>query len=564
MLRPVALVMLSVALFGNGASWAQAPAPIYATTYGMKCDGTTDDTGALTQTLNAANSALLSRAVEVVFPPGRCIFMGATTAVSAQHNVSIDGSGIGASTLVFDASDAFDVTSTNGSDVSFSGLQLFTGNTSSTYANIGLKITFSGASGRAILEHLELGDGAIPSVHAWANAIDLSQPRNSVIDDVRILMPNWVAGSTSGVGLSLEGTAGSSAPNFAIDNQVSHLFVQGGYQGVSVGSYVQGLYLMSPVLVGDDYGVYWNGTTSGDVPELLSVIGGELNSHTADIYGSKISLSPILGNEFDHYNPSGTSGGWSAIDIEGGNNLVIADNVILGVSAVSESGAILDNLGQTPNVVSGNSIAAINGPGIWFAGNTRMSIAAGNSVNGPQTSPAVEDSSGGFNLLGPIIYNGNPAPFLFDGANVDVLTALSFPYAGKATGLLTADKNGNLEATNSSNNGGLTVQGSTNFLTNAILHPNASLITQDQSGNAGYVAATGDGSLSVETARPSLNPGLRIPAGSTAGVGSCSSSSEGEMKTASDASSPTYGATYVGGGSSFALLVCNGSAWVVH
>lgn len=124
---------------------------------------------------------------------------------------------------------------------------------------------------------------------------------------------------------------------------------------MAIGAYVQGVYLTGPLLVGNDYDVYWNGSTTGDVPELLSLQGGEFNNHSAGVYALNLTLSHINGNHFFHFAPT-TSGAWSAIDFEGGNDIVVANNVVYGANTTGETGIIFDNLGQTPNVVVGNSI----------------------------------------------------------------------------------------------------------------------------------------------------------------------------------------------------------------
>ena len=48
------------------------------------------------------------------------------------------------------------------------------------------------------------------------------------------------------------------------------------------------------------------------------------------------------------------------------------------------------------------------------------------------------------------------------------------------------------------------------------------------------------------------------------GLPTCTAGTIGNVLYVTDASSPTYNATLAGGGTSFALAVCNGTAWVAH
>lgn len=554
--------LLVCAAFWSSVSLAQTPqpSPIYASNYGMRCDGSTDDTAALSRTISAASSVYANGPAEIILPPGRCIIAGQSPSITTAFPIAVSGSGSKVTSLIFSSSDGFDITETGGTSVIVRDMSILTANTTATYSNTGLNIVFSGSGGRPLLRDLDFGDASGSSTHGWLKAINLAQPVNGDLDDIRILMPAWTSGSTSGSGISL---AGSSTSAFAIDNQMTHVFAVGGYQGISIGAFVQGLYITDPVLVGNDYGIYWDGSTSGDVPELLALKGGEFNNHAAGVYAVDATLSHLVGNHFFHYLPS-VSGAWSAVDFEGGNNIIVASNVIYGANTSNENGIVLDNLGQTPNVVSANSIGAIAGYGIWFKGTTKMSISSGNSINGPNTSSAVQDDSGGFNLRGPVIYNGNQAPFYDDGVNFGVNTAIIFPKSGVPSGVLSADSQGGLQVTNTSGSGGLTIQGTTRALGNVVVSKAGSVITQDSSGNSAYISATSDGVLAVGTLHTGVNAGIEILPGTAAGVPGCASSNTGEIKVVTDAKNASYGAVYAGGGSAFALLACNGSSWVVH
>ena len=467
--------------------------------YGAVGNGTADDTAAFTAAFAAAQTASAAGSVKILIPAGRYMLSAAwKPAISMQSSFAIVGAGPGMTTLVFAGTDGFDVTATTGQTVVMSGLRVLTGNTAATYANTGISVTSpTGTASRATLQHLEFGDANGTRTHAWATALALGEVVNSTVADVRILMPDWIANSTSGIGISV---GGPSAGNWAIDNQFVQIFVQGGWKGLCVTGYAQGIYVNEAAIVGDGYGLYWNGTQSGDVPELLTLLNSEISAHFSGVYVSNGSLSQILGNHLVVFAPNAADA-TTMIDLEGGNNYTIGQNVLQGGNMGTENGIVLDNLGQTPNTVVGNSLAALAGKGIWFEGNTRMSISAGNAINGPLISSAVQDDSGGYNALGPVIYNGNKSPTHWDGVNFYVDAALLFASTGHPSSVLSNDGSGGLSVTNTAGSGSISVQGNVTSAHNVIMQSGGSLITQDSTGSSGVLSADGQGGIHLGTLR---------------------------------------------------------------
>jgi len=70
------------------------------------------------------------------------------------------------------------------------------------------------------------------------------------------------------------------------------------------------------------------------------------------------------------------------------------------------------------------------------------------------------------------------------------------------------------------------------------------------------------GGLAIDA--PTSGVALQMPVTTVASLPSCTSSIKGAMYPVSDASSPTYGGTLTGGSSTYAIALCNGSAWVAH
>jgi ABC-type amino acid transport substrate-binding protein len=58
--------------------------------------------------------------------------------------------------------------------------------------------------------------------------------------------------------------------------------------------------------------------------------------------------------------------------------------------------------------------------------------------------------------------------------------------------------------------------------------------------------------------------GIMPVAGLVAALPACTSTNKGALRVVTDASSPTYGGSLTGSSTTYALALCNGTAWFAH
>ncbi len=525
--------------------------------FGAAGDGVTDDTAAFNAAFAQARTALATQSVEILLPPGRYKLSSAwMPAITAAKPFAVAGAGPGMTTVIFTGTDGFDITAASTAAVMVTGMQLLRTSASPLFANTALSVVGSGT--RVVASHLDIQDTSGTQTDGWATGVGLVATSNASVDDVRVEMPLAPSGTVAGVGVSIGGTTAM----FATDNHVDDLVATGGWAGLSVPGFAQGVYVSKPVFVANTYGINWNGNQTGDAAELLVADGGEFNNVIAGIYLAHGSLSQIVSNHFFRFNPS-TTGAWDAIDLETGNNYVVSGNNIYGAAKGTETGIMADNLGGTPNTITGNVIGSVAGYGISLSGTTVDTTVSGNSLNG--TTNAVYDASNGSNLLGPVMWNGNPAPIRYDGVHFDVLTALWFPSGTNPSAIMLADGAGGLSVINPSGTAGLSTQGNATIGGNVYLGAGHSFVTRDGTGTLqGYLSATTAGGVQISTLQAGRNAQVQITPGNGAGMPACSASLEGTRTSATDATSATFGAVYGSGGTNHEPLYCNGSNWVIE
>ena len=528
---------------------------------GVLSDGLNDDTAGVQAAYAAAATACATKPVALDFPPGRYSLSSAwKPTVSCAYPIAIVGAGPGMTSIVVTGADGFDITlSSPAAFADVVGMQVLRAKGSSTlFANTAVSITAPG--NRAEVSHLEISDSSGTNATGWATGVALVETSNALIDDTRVQMPVAPAGTTAGVGYSVSGTSSAFAP----DNHLTDDVATGGWAGLSIPGFAQGVYVSHPVFVGNVYGIDWNGAQAGDYAELLVASGGEFNDSAAGIYVAKGSLSQIVDNHFFRFQPT-TSGSWDAIDLEGGNNYVVSGNNIYGANEGTEVGIMADNLGSTPNAITANVIGAIAGYGISLSGSTVDAITSGNSMNG--TGGAVYEANTGRNLLGPVVWNGN-VPVRYDGAHFDLLNGAWFPLTTGGSAIVEGDNAGNISIINTVNGaGGLITQGQIIAGTNILTGSGHSLVTVDATGtNQGYLSAMTTGGVQVSTLQAGRNAQVQITPGNGSGVPACSAAIEGTRASVTDATSSTFGAAYApnGGGSLHEPVYCNGTSWLVE
>lgn len=331
--------------------------------FGADPTGVADSTTAFTQAFTQAITAGLG----VVCPGGT--YSLSTLAFSIPQNVtlSVRGAGAGATTIKFSGVNGFDFTLGQYGGLNFQGMTLLRGATTPKYAGTALHIKAPGAnaSNNPCPNPIFVNDitmvGTPERFNAWNTGIDLHNTNTGYLTNIRFLADNATTPDAGKAGTAIW-VHGDSSTQPSIDNHIRGLFAQGGFAGLVVTGYLQGIYLTDFTILGNSYGVYWDttGTTYG---ELLGLCNGHLNSYRACLYmaeGSQSLISNILFLRF-----AADSGEWCAVDLHNCNNMALTALSIYGAQQGTEYGIRMNHNGAAgglPNNITGCNIAHLANP----------------------------------------------------------------------------------------------------------------------------------------------------------------------------------------------------------
>lgn len=377
--------------------------------YGAVGNGAIDDSGAIQATFNAA----VITGQEVWFPAGNYVLNSSISVSSGTSNLVVRGAGVGVVTLLCNAGG---IAITTGANALITVADLCIVNNSGSIAGTGLSITanVSAESTRVWLRNLSLrGDVGPPRTTAWQTAISLINIAGPILEGLTVFAPNsnGISGPT---GIYISGTISGAV--YSTDTKIHSTLIQGCRYGLEVGPYAQGVSVSDSNIIGNDYGIYW--PASSGTEEWLSVCNSHFNCTVRGVYGINIGWTNILSSLFLRFDTV-ASPNWAAIDLEGGNNIVVNGNNIYGNASATENGVILTNITGQPSAVIGNAIANLVGAAILITGNSAGLSVVGNTGNG--VTSLISDTSGNPNQY--VGNNTNHAPDVTYDYTNHVLTA---------------------------------------------------------------------------------------------------------------------------------------------
>ena len=552
--------------------------------YGAAGNGHTDDTAAFQAAFAAAIAANATGPVRVDIPPGRYMISSAwKPAFSVSNSFGIVGAGESMTTVVFANSDGFDITGTQTTgnlDVTVSSLRMLTGNTSSTFANTGITITspfVPGEEVHPIISHVLMTDVSLKQQYGWNVGVNLNTTVNANLDDLVVQLPPY-NGSTQGVQVQIQGNINVSG-DFSISTHIHHSTLTGGYAGVLVGSYVQTVDVGNSVIIGNNFGIHWDGSATGDFAENLQSTANNFNALTDDIWLSHVNESQIQGNMLLQY---GNVANWAGIYIESSGWETITGNTVVALPQTapfnSTNGFVIDNSSGSSAAISGNIITGLHGVCIVMSGTTSMVSSSGNTCNGPYVTSPYSETNQGTNMLGPVSFNSQPAPTRYDGYHFDLIGTMPIVSANGAASYLTNDGSSGARLVSvSGSSGQFTADGNLVSGTGNILPgPGMAFITRDNNGtngameNVGFVAPDGAYGLNFGTLKANATPEAGTTPYVVAGLPACNSATWGHTASVNDATvtdtSANYGTVVAGGGKNGAFVRCvpNATSWTIY
>lgn len=397
------------------------------------------------------------RGETVLIPSGAFTIGDVAISVPAGQTMRILGAGSSATTLICTGVNGIAAALGLSAGLHVSGLRLQRGPVAGqAYAGTGLSLVGSfvqGAQGAVSVADLVFAD----TTTAWATGLYLESVTNGNFRAIRGHSPGATTPDPA-YGGTLIRLHGRDASNYAIDNDFAGISAQGGYAGLRVTGYVQGVYLDNFRFIGSSFGIDW-ATPQGTYGELLTATNGHCNAYRAGIrmsLGSQSMLSNIL---FLRYAPD--AGEWCAVDMPECNNIALSGLNVYGAGQGVEYGVryvCQGAAGGQPSAITGCSIANIvGGAAIRLGGTVAATSVTGNSMSGV-TAGVVSDLP--TNLVRGNLVNGDESDYTGSivpkglsrqlGSGLapwaSVFTgAVSVGPSGSATrGLVTGDTAGNL------------------------------------------------------------------------------------------------------------------------
>ena len=380
----------------------------------------------------------------------------------------------------------------------------------------------------------------------------------------------------AGVGVQVQGHIAVSS-DFSISTHVHHSTLTGGYAGVLVGAYQQTVDLGNDVIIGNDYGVHWDGSTAGDLAENLQVTSTNFNDLADDIWISHVNESQIEGNMLLQY---GNTPSWAAVYIESSGWETITGNTVVAppqtAPFVTNNGFVIDNSTGSSVAVAGNIITGLHGACLVMSGTTTMVSAAGNVCNGPYITTPYQETNAGQNMLGPVSFNSQPAPVRYDGYHFDLIGSMPIVGPSGAASYLTSDGVSGLRLESVSNSiANLTIDGQIMGGGNLLPGVGGALVTRDVGGpsgsaeSAGYVNPDGSGGLNFGTLKSSVGAEAGPIPTVVAALPACNSAVWGHVAAVTDATvadTPANAGTVAAGGSTngaFVRCIPKATSWTI-
>jgi hypothetical protein len=336
------------------------------------------DWGAVGNTTTNDSAAFQAALVAVaaggkIFVPAGVYNIGSALSQAITGAVTFEGAGSGVTILNFsNPTDglAFNLSAT--ANVHVRGMTIARTAAGAKYANTGLTIAMATAAvqqgrlGLVSAQDVQL-KGNSTRTSGWATSLNLNNVSGVALDHIGIVNPD-ANGVDAGVGILWAGQSGSS---YAVDSSWNDISIQGGSIGISVGNYVQGVYLTQSRIIGVDYGISWPGPT-GIANLWINVVNCHFNAGTRGIYATRIGSVTIANTLSLHFAITSVTGDWAGFEIDTTYAVALSNNLIRGRNTGTENGIILS--GSNTTQVTGNYLATLSGNGIVLISMTQVSI----------------------------------------------------------------------------------------------------------------------------------------------------------------------------------------------
>jgi hypothetical protein len=326
--------------------------------FGADPTGVADSTAAFTQAFTQA----ISTGLGVTCPGGTYLLSTLAFSIPQNKTLTVRGAGAGATTIKFSGVNGFDFTLAQYGGLNFQGMTLLRLATTPKYGGTALHIKAPGANANKnpcpnpiLVDDITML-GTPERLNAWNTGIDLHNTNVGYLNNIRFLADNAMTPDPGRAGTAIW-VHGDSDAAPSIDNHIRGLFAQGGFAGLVVTGWMQGLYLTDFTILGNSYGVYWD-TTGTVYGELLGLCNGHLNSYRADIYMKEATQSLINNVLFLRF--AADSGEWCAVDLHECNNISLTALSIYGAMQGTEYGIRMNHTGiagALPNNITGCNIA---------------------------------------------------------------------------------------------------------------------------------------------------------------------------------------------------------------
>jgi hypothetical protein len=272
--------------------------------YGAKGDGTTDDTAAIQRWL----AAVAAGGGTGFVPSGNYVISSVLSQTIAGVSVNVRGAGAGNTRFLFTgATNGLTFNLTRAASVwgavRVSDISIVRSQATPAQANVGLSIIADSTQGVGYNGNSGLSDivivGSSPGVNAWATAIFIQDTTSFELRNVNILGPN-ASGAGTDCGISIVGT---SSIMFSVQTDITDCGIQGFSTGISVSGYVQGVFVENSAIIGNWWGINWQGASAAmTYPAASSVSTG-----SSTIYISPANAAALLAAKGAIVNGTGIS-----------------------------------------------------------------------------------------------------------------------------------------------------------------------------------------------------------------------------------------------------------------
>ena len=519
--------------------------------FGAKGDGVTDDSTAIQAAITAALASGYN--ARVVFPSGMAYVLneGLTASLTGAQSLSFGSSSPGAHQVRLlvgaNVNTALSVvmTSAQATNESFSMPGLDWVHTASGTNQTAVSITVSNNSA-AQFPSLDVSHQTFTGTNG-SFAVGMSLLNVNVTDMDHVTCYNNFAGTCV--------KYDSNGP-LSVEHHLSDIYVNGpavdaimiGHTGMPYS--VQGFTIDRLSCTGtvDCVDVYGAATAVDE----LAIRGSQINSTAMGVNAQSADTVVLVGNYF--------LGNATGVNLVGGSRFVFTGNTCYeGRTGTTANRCIVLNATGTGAAsgatISGNVFTNLYGIPILIENGANYSLVSGNTCLGNKCVSDTTLGTGTTNAVGPNYEGSTAGNTEYQDTNLVVGSGLIMGN-GTAAASLNGDGNGNVKV---SPNGAGT---SANIIvTNgSVIAPNVFVGTTTQ---APYLSA-GSNSISFGNLTKITAPTVQSSAGSTGALPTCNSAAEGSRGSVTDATSSTWGATLVGGGSNHEPAYCNGTNWIVE